>query len=615
MKRYYTRLLLLFTAVSIFISCEDYLDVNPELGISSEDVFTDYFNARGAVDRASRLIHNSVYNGSDWSSEIGGMSDECQMAQTRFPTHRILNAGVWMNSNTKEIGGMRYIGTGGEFNGSDFSTEPTSKAFLAIRAVNIVLENIDRLEEFPTELGYSPQELKDQLVGQSYFLRAFHYFQIIRRYGGFPILNRVYETSHDFNEARPSYLTSTDSLVADCDRAIQRLPERWNDQNQGRATKTSARALKAMALLYASSPLMNPDLNPYGSNSRTYNTSYAEKAAAAAADAINAYTAGGYEMYTMEDYKENWLSRTPGFPKEAIIVPPFSRHSDPAGGLVGQGWMLPQFAGGWFAESPPTHNAVEWFETADGYDVNDPEAASSGSFDPTDPYSNRDPRLKTLIFTHGDEMFEGLPNPGDTRIRVLDATNPSGWHYNFDVSKNKMFTGYYHRGKHRWIGCDRWNRRGGWYRSFPHIRVAQLYLDYAEAVNEAYGPNGTAPGSSLTAVQAINVVRNRANMPDVLPKYTVNKDEFRKRIYNERAVELFHEQHRWHDLRRWKLAKEVLGEGNIYSVDIKVVNGETVYGKKVIQNAIRVFEDKHYWYPFPQNVMDIMTEFEQNPGW
>ncbi len=608
-------MLFTFLVATAFISCEDYLDVNPELGISSEEVFTDYFSTRGVVDRANFLIHNYVYSDTDWASEIGVMSDECQVTHTKFPPHWIYNTGVWMNSNARELGGMTNESAGAEYHGNDHQAEPVSKAFLAIRSVNSVLENIDQLTEYPTELGYSQQNLKDQLIGQSYFLRGFHYFQIIRRYGGFPIMNETYSISHDFDEVRPTYIQSTDSLVKDLDRAIQLLPEKWNDQNLGRATKTSARALKSMVLLYAASPLMNPDLNPYGSSSRTYNTTYAEKAAQAGADAINGYSAGGYEMFNMSEYTENWYSRTSGFPKEAIIQAPLSRHTDPNGsGRAGQGWFLPQFAGGWLIEGQPTQNAVDWFETADGYDINDPEATSSGSFNPNAPYDNRDPRLRTLISVHGDDMFEGLPNPGNNNIRILDA-RPGGWHYNFEVNKNKFFTGYYHKGKHKWPGNDKWNRSRGWYRYFPHIRVAQLYLDFAEAANEAYGPNGVVPGSSLTAVQALNVIRNRANMPNVLVKYTADKDEFRKRIYNERAVELFQEFHRWHDLRRWKLSKEVLGAGTIYGADIKDIGGQTVYEKKALQGAVRVFEDKHYWYPFPTSVMDIMTQFEQNPGW
>ncbi|WP_158655287.1 RagB/SusD family nutrient uptake outer membrane protein [Flavivirga eckloniae] len=615
MKRYYKTLLFIFLVAPFFVSCEDYLDVSPELGISSEEVFTDYFNTRGVVDRANFLIHNYVYFNTDWASELGVMSDECQISQTRYPPHYVFNTGVWMNSNFRELAGMTNEKDWQEYHDKDHEAEPVSKAFLAIRAVNSVLENIDKLQEYPTELGYTPQQLKDQLVGQSYFLRAFHYFQIIRRYGGFPTMTKTFEISHNFDEVRPTYLQSTDSLVQDLDKAIQFLPEKWNDQNKGRVTKTSAKALKAMTLLYAASPLMNPDLNPYGANSRTYNNAYAEKAAIAAAEAINDYPKGGYEMFSMDQYTENWYSRTSGFPKEAILQAPLSRHTDPDGwGIAGMGWFLPQFAGGWQVEGQPTQNAVDWFETADGYDVSDPEAISSGSFDPSDPYSNRDPRFRALILVHGDDMFEGLPNPSNNDVRMLNV-KPDGWHYKFETGKNKIFTGYYHKGKHRWPGCDKWNRSGGWYRMFPHIRVAQLYLDYAEAANEAYGPNGMAPGASLSAVQALNIVRSRANMPGVLAKYTTSKDVFRKRIYNERAVELYHEFHRWHDLRRWKLSKEVLGQGTIYGADIKDVGGQTVYEKKALQGALRVFEDRHYWYPFPSKVMDIMTQFEQNPGW
>lgn len=614
MKIYYKILLLLVVVSTVSLSCEEYLDVNPELGISTEEVFTDYFSTRGTLDRATRLIHNYAYSDTDWASEVGVMSDEAQIAHVKFPPHYIFNTGNWMDSNFRELGGMTIDNVNDEFDGKDWKAEPVSKAFIAIRAVNQVLENIDLLTEFPTELGYTPEQLKDQMVGQAHFLRAFHYFQIVRRYGGFPIMDHVYATDTDFDEARPTWLESADFIVADLDKAINFLPEVWNSQNTGRITKTSARALKAMALLYASSPLMNPQLNPYGSNSKTYNTEYAQKAAQAAAEAINKFSEGGYEMFSMADYRENWTSKTSGFPKESILQAPLSKDTDPnSSGRAGQGWFLPQFEGGWLAEAQPTQNAVDWYETADGYDVNDPEAITSGSFDPANPYENRDPRFRATIFVHGDDMYEGLPNPKPAVARTLDAL-PNGWHYKFESGRSKMWSGYLHKGKHKWPGCNKWHRAKGWFRTFPHIRVPQLYLDFAEAANEAYGPNGAVPGSSLTAVQAINIVRARANMPGVLAKYTTDKETFKKRIYNERAVELYHEQHRWFDLRRWKTAKEVLAKG-IWGADIKDVDGTIVYDKQIISGAQRVFEDKHYWYPFPTAVMNMMTKFEQNPGW
>jgi hypothetical protein len=613
MKKYYSILLSLSIVAATMFSCEDYLDQSPEDGLSEEQVFTDYFSTRGAMDRATRLIHSYVFNQHDWSGEVGVMSDEVQISKTQFPAHHTLNSGNWMDQYVKEIGGMRAFNTGQEFNGNDIPTEVVGKSFIAIRAVNTVLDNIDQLVEYPTELDYTPQQLKDQIIGQCYFLRAFHYFQIIRRYGGFPIMDEVFATDFDFNTVRPTYLESSDFMVADLDRAIQLLPVQWNSQNMGRVTKSSARALKSMALLYAASPLMNPQLNPYGSNSKTYNIQYAEKAAKAAGEAINGLAAGGNGMFSFDEYSENWYSRSSGFPKEALVQPPLSKIASNSAHQGGIGWYQPQFQGGWAVEAQPTQNAVDRFETITGYDINDPDAQTLGGYDPANPYENRDPRLRHSINVHGDDMFPGLSNPQPGAARTLNAL-PEGWHYKFENSRGKMWAGYYHRGKLKWPGGNKWHRSRGWFTSWAHIRVAQVYLDFAEAANEAYGPNGVVPSTSLTAVQAINIVRSRANMPNVIAKYTTDKEVFKQRIYNERAVELFYEMHRFFDLRRWKTAKEVLAKG-IWGADIKDIDGTIVYDKKIIEGAQRVFDDKHYWYPFPTNVMNIMTQFDQNPGW
>ena len=615
MKRAYKKLLVLLAVFTICLSCEDYLDVSPDFGITADEVFSDYYATRSIVDRAYRLINNYKFQNNDFASEVGCISDETQISRTNSAIHTDFNSGNWLNANWRDLDGMTPLTESEEFaDNRDRFGNSADKGMWGIRAVSTVIENIEKLEEYPTEIGFTPQQLKDQLLGQSYYLRAFHYFEIIRRYGGFPILDRVLPVDLDFDQPRPTYLESTDFMVEDLNKAIQLLPESWTGPNYGRASKSSARALKAMALLYAASPLMNPQLNPYGSESRTYNQEYAVKAAQAAVEAINGFAAGGYEMHTLAEYTENWYSRTATFSKESLVVPPHSPYTSPANQMFGLGWYQPRFAGGQAMESQPTHNATEWFETADGYDINDPEAISSGSYDPTNPYANRDPRFKICIFSHGDNMFLGLSNQPPANRRVLDAKE-GGWHFNFQQSANLLWAGYYHAAKHRWPGNDTWNNAGGYFTYFPYIRVAQVYLDLAEAANEAYGPTGAIPGSSLTAVSALNMVRNRANMPNVLSKYTVDKETFKKRIYNERAVELFEEHHRWFDLRRWKLAKQVLGEELIYRADIRVVNGELVYSKTPLDGAVRVHEDKHYWYPFPTEVMNNFILFEQNPGW
>ena len=140
MKTFYYKLLLLFVVTTVSLSCEDYLDVSPEDGISTEEVFSDYFSTRGVMDRATRLIQNYVFNDTDWSSEIGVMADENQITKTNFPPHTILNSGNWMDQSFRELGGMsKFISIDDEFNVNDIPSEAVGKAFVAIRAVNQVL--------------------------------------------------------------------------------------------------------------------------------------------------------------------------------------------------------------------------------------------------------------------------------------------------------------------------------------------------------------------------------------------------------------------------------------------------------------------------------------------
>ncbi len=618
MKRVFKKLLIPIVAFVCIFSCEDYLDVAPERGVDQEEVFTDYFATRSIIDRAYRLMNNPKYNWNDWEGEFFVMADENQSAKLNNPMASTFNAGNWFDQNWRDLGGMTFLTRNQEFGDArDRFANVVDKGMWAIRAVNMLLENIDQLEEYPTELGFTSQQLKDQLVGQAYYLRAFHYFQIIRRYGPMPILDQVLSSDSEFDLPRPTYLESSDFILEDLDRAIALLPERWTGPNLGRGSKSSARALKAMAALYAASPLMNPQLNPFGSNGKQYNTDYARIAVDAAVECINGLASGGYRMHTWENYTDNWYSRTSTFSPESLIVPPHSAYTDPVtSSRYGSGWFLPQMLGGWGACSHPTQNAVDWFETASGYATNDPDAETLGGFDPSNPFENRDPRLRRAIFVHGDNMFEGLASAPGAARRVVDVS-PGGFHFNQEFNVwNNAWTGYYSRGKHSWPGNDNWNRAVGFFVYMPYIRVAQVYLDLAEAANEVYGPNGAIPGSSFTAVSALNVVRERAEMPPVISKYTADKETFKQRIYNERAVELFQEEHRWFDLKRWHLAVEVLGEGEIYGLDISEdSSGNLVFGKKVVPGAQRVFEPKHYWYPFPSAVMNNFAVFEQNPGW
>ena len=174
------------------------------------------------------------------------------------------------------------------------------------------------------------------------------------------------------------------------------------------------------------------------------------------------------------------------------------------------------------------------------------------------------------------------------------------------------------RGKIRWRGQNNVDQLSGYYRTYPFIRFAQLYLDLAEAANELYGPTSQIPGAGgtdwSTAQDCVNKVRARIDgFNPVRAEYVADKATFRNRIRNERAVELFLEFHRWHDIRRWRIAKDVLSSIRGAQV-IKKLDGTFEYSSFEIPNA-RTFEDKHYWYLLSLGVEDMIIKFEQNPGW
>jgi hypothetical protein len=619
MKTKTYKIVMLLVAFASIISCEDYLDVNPDLGLTEDDVFSSYESTRGYLDNCYEVLMDMHH----WRSQginratVNSLSDEAG-SPFNGNIQSVLNSGAWSN----RWAGIPEIGWGGGNAGYDQGSAFTNAVY-AIRIVNKVLDRLEG-DQVP---GVADQQ-KEELLGQAYFFRAWYYFQIIQRAGGMPLLDKAYSSDDNTDLDRLTYSESTEWMLTDLDKAIDLLPAAWNDTEFGRVTKAAAMSVKSMATLYAASPLMQNDINTI--QYLDYSQAWSERAAEYANDVIQYINAGagGANIRLMDksEYKNIFYTDEVNASPESIWYRlDAGKRSSQSRGLRCN--YLPQyFSGGTgndaTAYSNPTQNIVDMHEVLNGglaYPVTD----SRSGYDPQNPFVNRDPRLYNNVLFPGEEW--GVQGSGQTIYQELYV---DGRDYLRQTSstytKNRLLSGYMCK-KYIWPEANNFTNQYDIYAlNHIYIRVAQIYLDYAEAMNEAYGPNADPQGYGLTAVQAINIVRNRVEMPDVLSEFTTSKEVFRDRIRNERAVELMWENHRWHDLRRWMIAEEVF-ENPIRGVIATPEDGHASIADKSsltftydyidLPTEQRVFNIRNYWYPVSETDAQDLFNYKQNPGW
>lgn len=618
MKTKIYKIMMLVAFVSI-ASCEDYLDVSPDLGLTEDDVFSSYESTRGYLDNCYEVLMDMHH----WRSQgisrttINALSDE---AGTPFKGSNIavvLNTGAWSN----RWNAIPEIGWGGTAQYDQGSA--MTNAVYSIRIVNKVLARIES-DQVP---GIT-EDQKNELLGQAYFFRAWYYFQVIQRAGGMPAFDKAYSSNDDVDLDRLNYSESTEWLLTDLDKAIAILPDVWNDNEFGRITKGAAMAVKSMATLYAASPLMQNDIN--STQYLDYSVEWSERAAAAANDVIKYINAGsggaGFRLMNKSEYKNIFYTDGINASPESIWYRlDAGKRSSQSRGLRCN--YLPQyFSGGTgndaTAYSNPTQNIVDMYEVING-GVAYPISDSRSGYDDQNPFVNRDPRLYNNVILPGEEW--GVQGSGQTIYQELYV---EGRDYikqkNSTYTKDRDLTGYMAK-KYIWPEANNFTKLYDIYNlNHIYIRVAQVYLDYAEAMNEAYGPNADPKGYGLTAVQAINIIRNRVDMPNVLADLSSSKDIFRNRIRNERAVELMWENHRWHDLRRWMVAEEVFKTpirgvraippvGHASITDKSTLNFTYEYFDSTTEQ--RVFGLRNYWYPVGETDAQDLYNYKQNPGW
>ncbi|MFP4488107.1 MAG: RagB/SusD family nutrient uptake outer membrane protein [Bacteroidales bacterium] len=576
--------LLIITSAFIFQGCEEYLDKVPDSsGMTEEDVFTNYLNFRKFEDRMYKDMVDPL-NQFDYT-QIAALCDEGYNTSD-WETMPIAQAGDWLRSyNTGQA--LQFYGVW--------------DAWESIRIANLSLENMHMLE------GNATQEQINELKGQAHFMRAWYYYEFLIRQGGMPYLTRALKGTDNFALPRLSYHETALKIVADCDTAASLLPVEWDKSHIGRPSRGAAMALKASTLMFDASPTNNPsnDVSRWEATAEAawdviemaQNTGRYELVESQGTDRVRYMTPGGEQTITYPSGYDSIFMYTPY--NDEIIWEFYERVNN--GGTHNPFTVASLSSPSIIQGFSPSQNIVDMYETENGLAIED-----DPDFDSQDPWVDRDPRFyHSILFNQ-----ERWTSKTDLYLELWEggSERQSEPHY----SK----TGYLAR-KFWGKNVDSWSGAPAPFTHSIYFRLAEMYLIYAEAANEIGGPDHTVTGASLSAVDAVDVVRARVNMPGVHSSYLASKESFRERIKNERAVELYLEGKRFFDLSRWGDAHK-MEHREIYGVNLTENPGApTGYDISRMGDPVLTltFEQKHYRWPIPTQDALMFEEFEQNPGW
>jgi hypothetical protein len=398
---------------------------------------------------------------------------------------------------------------------------------------------------------------------EAHIAKAYYYAELAKMYGGVPIVESFVDDGTMI--ARSTYDQVVEYAVKEIDDHKAELALNWNDftEREGRFTLGAALAIKARILLYAASPLHNPtnDVKKW-------------EAAAAAANELLSNTDLGYSLAS--DYGSYFVGGAPLTSSETI----YAVRSWQANTMEVNNYPIATQGGK--SGACPTHNLVAAYEYI-------------GTPDPSDPYANRDPRLAASIVTNGStwngRVIDQSAGGSDDMARA--NASKTGYYLKKFLTDNLNLT-QGDKAQHNWVA----------------YRWAEVLLNYAEAMNEAYGPDAVPAGYAMSARAALQQVRDRASVN--LPKVTASdKDSFRDAVKHERRIELAFEDHRYWDLLRWEDAMEVL---NRPVLGVKVTKNGDKWNYEVAEVATRTFYEKNYYLPFLRSeIQNSNNTLEQNP--
>ena len=558
-------------AVLLLSSCNPILDREMILTMTEKQALESYDVAQKRVNGLYTYLPNGF-------SPVGGAmmaaaSDEAEYSVASSSVH-MFNNGSWNPLNNPDnvwtyyYQGIRqatlFLETADQINMERYKLDPQNQADYEMRMANI-----------------------ERWKYEARFLRAYFYSELVKRYGGVPLANELMDMDTDYrNIPRNTLQECIDFIVDECGQVAPHLPAVYQASDMGRVTRGAALALKSRVLLYAASELFNNPVWAQGyerkdliSLSGTDRQTRWENAAKAAgevlwgADVAEAgYKLSGNYQSLFRSFSDNEivLVRRNGYDNS------FEKSNYPIG--------ADQATGG----TAPSGNLVDAYETTGGrtFTWKDPSMAAR-------PYENRDPRFAATIMPN-NSTFQGRP----VECWEGGADGPD--------KNNASRTGYYLL---KYVDPELKLLQGqSAIHSWIIIRLGEIYLNYAEAMNEAYGPDAKGIYGK-SAREAVNEVRGRVGMPDVVAD---SKEEMREKIRHERRVELAFEDHRFWDVRRWMTAPDDL---NAPLKGVKVTRlSYNSFEYQSVEVESRSFKRSMSFYPIPQNELNI-TGWPQNPLW
>ncbi len=507
---------------------------------------------------------------------------------------------------------FRTMATGGWTSRLWTSINVWGSSYAGIQYVNQFLAKVDNVNWASDEAR--AKLLAARMKGEAYGLRAILHYQLLRAHVGYsedgqllgvPYLTEYLSANDDLNLTRMSFKDCVDMIDKDLENAIELLPLDYEDATAVPAKYQSvtsdvgiynramgknfrllvsgriAQAYRSRLALLAASPAF----------SESGAKSWADAANAAATvitgnGGVNALAGDGVEYYvaSIADNLKEGQNPAEILWRENVATNNNQESDNLPPSLNGNGRMN------------PSQNLVDAFPMANGYPITE----VAGNYDASNPYANRDPRLAKYIIYNGSTA--GVNN---SLIRIVDGTTDG-----IDkVEQRSTRTGYYMKKRLRMdVNCT-----AGSATTKPHytprVRYTEIYLNYAEAANEAWGPTGGG-SNGFSAYDVIKAVRKRAGVggdsDPYLEECALSKDKMRELIRNERRLELCFEDFRFWDLRRWK--------ANLNET-VKGINWKSDGTYEIINVEEREYENYMYYAPIPNSEILKYSNLKQNKGW